>query len=71
MSPTIVLLQAVALSFLRAFVGVFATLSVIPIADLSQMKILAIAAVGAGAAAAFRTAQALMTNVTPTDKAVN
>lgn len=71
MSPGIVLLKAVALSFLRAFIAVLVTATVLPITDMNAMKALAISAVAGGLAAALRTAQALLTQVEPTDQHVN
>lgn len=71
MSPVIVLLKAVSLSFLRAFVGVFAAVQIMPISHANELKALALAAVAAGITAAFRTGQALLTSAEPTDAHVN
>lgn len=71
MSPGIVLAKAVALSFARAFVGVFAVVELLPLTDVKALTALGIAAAAAGLTAAFRTVQALLTNAEPTDQHVN
>ena len=72
-SAIIVLLKAVGLSFLRAFIAVFIVglAGVVNAADWNAAKAALVALVVASITAGIRACQALFTNLLPTDQHVN
>ena len=71
--PTLVLVKAVALSFVRGFLAVFVTLVIglLSAPNFSLEKSAVISLIAASLAGGLRAVQALLTNAEPTDQAVN